>query len=183
MTRSELWPALPLSEWQDTYTTLHMWTQIVGKIRMTLSAPLNHWWHVTLYVSATGLTTGPIPYPGGVFELRFDFLQHELAIVTSEGGAVTLPLRAESVAEFYSGDDERSGDAGDRGGHPDEAAGGRRSRFRSIRMSATARTIPRRRIGSGGSWCRAAKVFDRFRSKFMGKYSPTHFFWGSFDLA
>ena len=75
MVESESWPPLPLHEWQDTYRTLHMWTQIVGKIRMTLSPPLNQWWHVTLYVNSRGLTTGPVPYPPGLFEIQFDFLR------------------------------------------------------------------------------------------------------------
>src|SRR5258708_635064 len=98
---NENWPALPLAEWQDTYTTLHMWTQIIGKIRMTLSPPLNHFWHVTLYVNARGLTTGPIPYPPGVFDIQFDFLQHELQIETSDGRRVVRALRPETVATFY----------------------------------------------------------------------------------
>jgi len=75
MAESESWPPLPLHEWQDTYRTLHMWTQIVGKIRMTLSPPLNQWWHVSLYVNSRGLTTGPVPYPPGLFEIQLDFLQ------------------------------------------------------------------------------------------------------------
>lgn len=80
-----------------------MWTQIVGKIRMALSPPLNHWWSVTLYVSSSGLTTGPIPYPPGLFEIQFDFARHELKISSSEGAAISRPLRAESVAAFYAG--------------------------------------------------------------------------------
>src|SRR5947209_19667064 len=103
MAPSEMWPPLPFDGWQDTYATLHMWTQIVGKIRMTLSAPLNHWWHVSLYISPSGLTTGPIPYPGGVFEIRFDFQEHELRIAASDGGAAMRPLKAQSVAAFYGG--------------------------------------------------------------------------------
>src|SRR5580658_10502687 len=103
MSDSPRWPSLPLHEWQDTYRTLHMWTQIVGKIRMTLSPPLNHWWHVTLYVNSRGLTTGPVPYPGGIFEIQFDFRNHALDIRSSEGAGVTRPLRAESVASFYGG--------------------------------------------------------------------------------
>src|ERR1019366_7225748 len=103
MSHSERWPPLPLHEWQDTYRTLHMWTQIVGKIRMALSPPMNHWWHVALYVNSRGLTTGPIPYPPGVFEIQFDFQKHEVNIFTSEGPSVSRPLRAESVANFYKG--------------------------------------------------------------------------------
>src|SRR5215471_7008650 len=102
MSAQNAWPALPLKEWQDTYRTLHMWTQIVGKIRMDLSAPLNHWWHVPLYVNSRGLTTGPIPYPRGIFEIQFDFQKHELGVFTSAGPSAARPLRAESVASFYA---------------------------------------------------------------------------------
>src|SRR5271168_2932144 len=84
MSNREHWPSLPLNDWQDTYRTLHMWTQIVGKIRMTLSPPLNHWWHVALYVNSRGLTTGPVPYPPGVFEIQLDFQNHAVRISTSE---------------------------------------------------------------------------------------------------
>jgi len=102
MSHADLWPPLPLDEWQDTYRTLHMWTQIVGKIRMTLSPPINHWWHVTLYINSHGLTTGPVPYPPGVFEIQFDFEKHAVNIFTSEGPGASRPLRAEppSTAAF-----------------------------------------------------------------------------------
>src|SRR5580658_7687775 len=103
MSNSQLWPALPLKEWQETYHTLHLWTQIIGKIRMELSAPLNHWWHVSLYVNSHGLTTGPVPYGSGVFEIQLDFQTHVLEISTSEGTRVSRPLKPESVADFYRG--------------------------------------------------------------------------------
>src|SRR5579862_9014531 len=89
---SDVWPALPLEEWRDTYATLHMWTQIVGKVRMALSPPVNHWWHVTLYVTARGLTTSPIPYGTRTFEVLFDFVDHNLLIQTSEGTSKALGL-------------------------------------------------------------------------------------------
>src|SRR5215813_14104199 len=100
---AECWPALPLHEWQDTYRTLHMWTQVVGKIRMTLAPPLNHWWHVTLYIDSAGLTTRPIPYGQTIFEIRFDFQKHLLNIATGGGASASRPLRAEPVATFYAG--------------------------------------------------------------------------------
>src|SRR5438132_4842743 len=103
MSHAERWPPLPLNEWQTTYRTLHMWTQIVGKVRMALSPPMNHWWHVALYVNCRGLTTGPVPYAPGVFEIQFDFQKHELDIRTSEGPGVSRPLRGESVAGFHNG--------------------------------------------------------------------------------
>ena len=103
MDGSDFWPPLPLKEWQDTYRTLHMWAQVVGKIRMALAPPLNHWWNVTLYVNSRGLTTGPIPYPPGLFEIEFDFRKHQLNISTTEGADLSRPLRPESVASFYGG--------------------------------------------------------------------------------
>src|ERR1700692_2307707 len=98
---SESWPALPLSAWADTYATLHMWTQIVGKTRLALSPRMNHWWEVPLYVTARGLTTSPIPYGGGVFEIQFDFIEHRLLIETSAGPTKTIPLAPKTVADFY----------------------------------------------------------------------------------
>src|SRR3989442_11913940 len=92
---TELWPSLPYEAWKDTYETLHMWTQIVGKVRLELSPPMNHWWQVTFYVTARGLTTSPIPVPGEqgrIFEVQFDFIDHNLLILTSDGTNRTLPL-------------------------------------------------------------------------------------------
>src|SRR6058998_2233233 len=95
------WPSLPLEEWKDTYATLHRWTQIVGKIRLTRTPWINHSWHVTLYLTARGLTTSPIPHPAGIFEIRFDFINHELHILKNDGAVRILTLRAQSVAKFY----------------------------------------------------------------------------------
>src|SRR5437879_7022701 len=95
------WPALPLSAWQDTRDTLHMWTQIVGKVRLALTPRLNHWWNVPLYLSARGLTTSAIHYAERTFELRFDFLTHELVLQLSDGRVKSLPLFPRSVADFY----------------------------------------------------------------------------------
>src|SRR5437764_2922381 len=97
----EAWPALPLDAWQDTYATLHMWTQIVGKVRLTLSPPVNHWWHVPLYVTSRGLTTSPIPYHTRFFEIDFDFVDHNLLINTSDGERKIIKLAPRSVADFY----------------------------------------------------------------------------------
>src|SRR6267154_4068700 len=88
---SDSWPELPLEAWRDTYATLHMWTQIVGKVRLALSPRVNHWWEVPLYVNARGLTTSAIPYKDGIFEVQFDFIEHKLAIETSWGASKTLP--------------------------------------------------------------------------------------------
>ncbi|MGI0051337.1 MAG: DUF5996 family protein, partial [Nitrososphaeraceae archaeon] len=95
------WPALPLEEWKDTYATLHMWTQIVGKIRLALTPPRNHWWNTTLYVTPRGLTTSPVPYNDRLFQIDFDFIDHLLVIETNEGSVKKISLRSQSVAEFY----------------------------------------------------------------------------------
>ena len=182
MSRSDLWPPLPLIEWQDTYRTLHMWTQIVGKIRMTLSPPMNHWWHVTLYVNARGLTTGPVPYAPGVFEVQFDFQKHELDILTSEGRGSSRPLRAESVAAFFGGVNEclaSLGIAVEINLKPQEIADPTPFDQDYAHCSYDAECAHRfwRILVASG------KVMERFRAKFTGKCSPVHFFWGSFDLA
>jgi uncharacterized protein DUF5996 len=182
MGEMERWPPLPLHEWKDTYRTLQMWMQIVGKIRMTLSPPMNHWWHVTLYVNSRGLTTGPIPYPPGVFEIQFDFQKHELNISTSEGASASRPLRPECVASFYGGIFEVLASLGitvEIDVDPQEVADGVPFDRDYTNCSYDAQYANRfwRILVS------SAKVFERFRAKFMGKCSPVHFFWGSFDLA
>src|SRR6202022_75610 len=97
---SGTWPALPFEAWKDTYATLHMWTRIVGKIRLTLTPWTNHSWHVTLYLTSRGLPTSPIPYGNNIFEIRFDFIDHELRIMNSDGAIRALKLRPQSVAKF-----------------------------------------------------------------------------------
>src|ERR1700722_12740230 len=98
----EAWPSLPLEAWEDTCKTLQLWTQIVGKIRMAQCAPINHWWHVTLYVTSRGLTTQPISYGNQIFEIDFDFLEHKLVISTSKGERRTIALAPRTVADFYN---------------------------------------------------------------------------------
>src|SRR6476620_3048757 len=98
---SNPWPPMPFAEWQDTAVTLHMWTQIVGKIRLKLSPWVNHSWHVTLYLTARGLTTSPIPFGGRVFQIDFDFVEHLLKLQTDDGREKTIPLAPKSVAQFY----------------------------------------------------------------------------------
>src|SRR6188768_4098403 len=99
--RDEVWPELPLAAWRDTYATLHMWTQIVGKLRLVQTPWVNHSWHVPLYVTARGLTTSPVPYEGRSFDVNFDFIDHKLYISTSEGGISRMELRPQTVADFY----------------------------------------------------------------------------------
>ena len=180
--QDHLWPACPLKEWKDTCATLHMWTQIVGKVRMALSPLCNHWWEVPLYVSSRGLTTSPIPYDAGIFEIQFDFINHSLVIQTSGGAIRTLRLSPRSVADFYG---ELMATLESLGVHvkiwttpvevPDPIP------FDQDRTHASydpeyANRFWRILVSSD-------TVFKQFRSRFIGKSSPVHFFWGSFDLA
>ena len=179
---SELWPELPFSAWKDTYATLHMWTQIVGKIRLALSPRLNHWWEVPFYVSPAGLTTSPIPYCGGIFEVQFDFIHHKLLIRTSQDMERVIALAPRSVADFYREFIEcmASLDV-----HvkiwkmpcevPDPIAFDRDTQHASYDPEYANR-FWRILVATD-------EIFKEFRSRFIGKSSPVHFFWGSFDLA
>jgi Family of unknown function (DUF5996) len=180
--QAQCWPELPFDSWKDTCATLHMWTQIVGKVRLRLTPLVNHWWNVPLYVSARGLTTSRIPYGDRCFEMRFDFLAHKLVLECSDGAVKSLALEPKSVAEFYREcmamlrsadvevniwkmpveipdpipfDEDRAHAAYDR-----ESV----EKFWRILQSVDS-------------------VLHEFRSGFIGKVSPVHFFWGSFDLA
>jgi len=183
MVESDLnWPALPLDAWQDTYSTLQLWTQIVGKVRMTLSPPLNHWWHATLYVNARGLTTSAIPYGGGTFEIQFDFVEHVLEIRTCDGAIRTLPLQPMAVADFYRsvmGQLHSLGIAVAIQTRPQELAN--KTPFdQDFEHRSYDREYAHR------FWrilISTENVMEEFRGRFVGKQSPVHFFWGSFDLA
>ncbi len=179
---SELWPLLPYDEWKETLDTLHMWTQIVGKVRMELSPFVNHWWHVTLYVTSRGLTTSPIPYQGSTFEVDFDFIDHNLFIQTSQGTSKAMPLIPRSVADFYREFMQA---------------------LRSLNINVTINTLPSEVANpircdedevhasydpeyANRFWrilVQTDNVLKAFRSHFIGKCSPVHFFWGSFDMA
>jgi len=179
---SEIWPSLPLEEWKDTYATLHMWTQIVGKIRLKLSAPVNHWWHVPLYVSARGLTTSAMPYHNRSFEIEFDFIDHNLLIKTSDLERKAIPLAPRSVADFYQELMQTLRSIGIEvkiSPKPDEVQ--EPIPFAEDRAHASYDAEYANRF-----WrilVQADRVFKEFRSGFIGKCSPVHFFWGSFDLA
>ncbi|HEY7353742.1 MAG TPA: DUF5996 family protein [Terriglobales bacterium] len=180
--KSDSWPELPLSQWQDTYHTLHMWTQIVGKVRMALTPLINHWWNVPLYVTARGLTTSPIPYRDKPFELRFDFLDHQLVLQMSDGSRQMLPLTSRPVADFYRDVLQMLHSAGIevKIWHmpvevPDPIP------FNEDRIHKSYDPESAQKF-----WrilLRVQSVFEEFRSRFTGKCSPIHFFWGSFDLA
>jgi hypothetical protein len=182
MSTIQSWPSLPLHEWKDTYHTLHLWTQIIGKIRMTLSPPLNHWWHVTLYVNSRGLTTGPVPYGLGTFEIQLDFQKHTVEISTSEGTSVCRPLKPQSVAAFYGSilDCLASlGIAVHINPKPQEIAV-------AIPFDSDLTNSSYDPEYANRFWrilVSTAKVMEQFRGQFIGKCSPVHFFWGSFDLA
>ena len=180
--RTECWPPLPLDSWKDTYATLHLWTQMVGKVRLRLTPLVNHWWNVPLYVSARGLTTSQIPYGDRAFELRFDFIRHQLVLETSDALVKTMPLAPRSVADFYQGfmDLLRSANINVKIWRmpveiPDPTP------FDQDRVHASYDPQSVERF-----WrilLSVDAVFQEFRSKFIGKSSPVHFFWGSFDLA
>lgn len=180
--RDAIWPALSLAAWQDTYATLHMWTQIVGKVRLALSPPLNHWWQVTLYVTPRGLTTSSIPYATRTFEVAFDFLDHTLWTLSSDGARRAMGLYPRSVADFYR-----------------EFT----SLLRSLGIEVTINPLPQEVANpircdddeehaaydatyANRYWrilLQSDRVLQQFRTRFLGKSSPVHFFWGAFDLA
>lgn len=180
------WPSLIWDEWKDTADTLHMWTQIVGHTRLVLSPPQNHWWHVTLYVTPRGLTTGPVPYPAGgygeCFDVEFDFVDHRLVIRLSSGAVKVLPLRPQSVAEFYR---EYMATLDSLGiqvtihSIPDEVANPIPFAEDTVHASYDLDAAHR-------FWrvlMQSSLVFREFQTNWLGKASPVHFFWGSFDLA
>lgn len=182
MTGSGVWPNLPLAEWQDTCETLHMWTQIVGKTRLALAPMVNHWWQVPLYVSARGLTTSAIPFNGRSFQVDFDFIDHNLLVRESGGGTRGIPLIARPVAEFY------------REYMAVLAALGLRVKIWPVPVEVP-QPIPFTEDREHASYdpeyanrfwralSQADRLLSDFRGQFIGKSSPVHFFWGSFDLA
>jgi hypothetical protein len=176
------WPALPLAAWSDTYATLHMWTQIVGKIRLKQSPPANHWWQVTLHVTARGLTTTTIPYGERTFQIDFDFIDHLLVVRTGEGDIRTLPLRPQSVATFYRSLMAALASLGIEvkiWTMPVEVPDPIRFEEDEVHHAYDAKYAQR-------FWrilVQVDRVFKEFSCRFMGKCSPVHFFWGSFDLA
>ncbi|HEX4113458.1 MAG TPA: DUF5996 family protein [Stellaceae bacterium] len=180
--QSERWPALPYATWRDTAATLQLWTQIVGKLRLAQTPWLNHSWHTTLYVTVRGLTTSPIPYDGGIFAAEFDFIAHRLFIRTDRGAERSIALRPVTVADFYA-----------------EAM----AALSQLGMPCAINTMPNElpdaipfdqdRIHKSYDadyaqrfWrvlVQTDRIFKQFRTGFLGKASPVHFFWGSFDLA
>jgi uncharacterized protein DUF5996 len=177
------WPALPFAAWSDTCATLHLWTQVVGKIRLAKAPMTNHWWQVPLYVTCRGLTTSPIPYDGRRnFQIDFDFIDHCLRIEASDGRSESLPLEPCAVADFYRGVMDR---------------------LTVLGLKVPIWTVPvelpdpvpfeqdRAHAAYDPNWAQqfwrvlvdADRVLKQCRSRFIGKASPVHFFWGSFDMA
>ena len=180
---SQAWPALPLEAWSETCATLHMWTQIVGKIRLAQSPWINHSWHVTLYVTARGLTTSPIPMAAATFEIDFDFIDHQLIVQVSDGRVARLAARtADRWPTFYGGSWRRCASSACMWismANPTKFP----TRSVSTRTSLTARTIAEYANRFWRILVQADRVFKEFRGRFIGKCSPVHFFWGAPDLA
>ena len=178
----EVFPPLKLAEWEATKDTLQLWTQIVGKIRLVQTPLVNHFWNVTLYVSARGLTTSAMPYDKGVFEIEFDFIEHNLLIKTSIGETAKIKLEPKSVKQFYEETMATLDSLGIRPEihtAPDEIPNAIPFDEDDTHQSYDAEYANR-------FWqilIRVDRVFAEFRGKFIGKVSPVHFFWGSFDLA
>lgn len=180
--RPEAWPALPLDAWQDTCATLHMWSQVVGKVRLEKTPPVNHWWHVPLYLTSRGLTTSPIPDADRTFQIDFDFIDHRLAIATSDGAGREIPLRPMSVADFHR-----------------ETMKALTELEIEVEIWPVAVEVPEPipfpedrvhaaydQVWANRFWhalAQADRVTKAFRDDFLGKASPVHFFWGGFDLA
>ena len=179
---ADVWPDLPLAEWQDTCATLQLWTQVVGKIRLAQAPMLNHWWQVPLYVSTRGLTTSPISFGSRNLQIDFDFIEHRVAISMSDGRSDSMALRPRSVADFH-----------------DEL----KKRLAALGLAVKIWTMPveipdaiaferdTTHASYDGEYAnrfwrvlvQCDRIFKQFRSRFLGKASPVHFFWGSFDLA
>lgn len=175
------WPALPFEEWRETCDTLHMWTQIAGKVKLELAPFLNHWWEVAFYVTPRGLTTAAVPYGNRTFEINFDFIDHNLSIVTSDDARKFLPLIPRSVADFYQ-----------------EFMATLRALEIDVTINTTPAEIPdpipfeQDQIHASydpayaNRWWRIMvqvdKLLQRYRTPFVGKSSPVLFYWGSFDL-
>ena len=182
MNSGDTWPSLPFAEWKETCATLHMWTQIVGKVRLALTPWTNHSWHVTLYVTARGLTTSPIPHGTRAFQIDFDFIDHRLSIATADGEKREFELKPQSVAVFY---------------------GKTMSILQELKLPVSINTAPNEIPNpipferdevhraydpeyANRFWrvlLQTDRVFKEFRSRFCGKCSPVHFFWGAPDLA
>lgn len=175
------WPALRVEDWEPTRRSLHMWTQVVGKVRMAHAPLLNHWWQVPLYVSPRGLTTSAIPVGRRSFDMEFDFVDHALRVRVSDGGAATIDLRDTSVSRFYQAVLDTLSNLG----IDAQISGGPNEVDPAIPFAEDSHTgyDPSAANAFWRQLVQADRVIGRFRARFVGKVSPVHFFWGSFDLA
>ena len=178
----DLLPALPLESWKDTLATLHMWTQVVGKVRLKLCPLVNHFWNVPFYLTARGMTTGPMPYRQGTVEVRFDFIENKLLIETSEGRVAAIALKPQSVAQFYKMFMDALVGLGvtvkiwtTPCEIPDSTP------FEQDQIHAAYDPEAVHKFWRILAW--VDQILQQFRAGFLGKVSPVHFFWGSFDLA
>jgi Family of unknown function (DUF5996) len=181
-TSADVWPAIPLAEWAETRDTLHLWTQIVGKVRLVQTPWINHAWHCTLYVTARGLTTSPIPHGQRVFQIDFDFIEDELAVTTAAGERKAIGLEPRSVATFY----RELMDILEALKLPVKIHPHASEIPETIDLSEDRRHrtyVPEHATRFWLALISSQRVFQRFRSRFIGKCSPIHFFWGGFDLA
>jgi hypothetical protein len=176
------WPGLVADDWSEVRATFHMWTQIVGKIRMACAPMLNHWWHVTLYVSPRGLTTGPVPHDGGLFDIEFDLVADRLVLRHSDGGERVVPLRPMTVAVFYAEVMDALGELGIEvsihasPNEVDPAIPFALDTTHAAYDGESVRAFWRQLV-------QADRLLGEFRAGFIGKASPVHFFWGAMDLA
>jgi hypothetical protein len=181
-TSQELLPELPFDSWSDTQATLHMWTQIVGKVRLELSPLVNHWWNVPLYLTARGMTTSAMPYASGTLEIQFDFIDHKLLLETSDGRVIAIPLSPQTVADFYkkfmAALNELNVDV-KIWTLPCELPNPIPFEQDQVHASYDAAAV--HKFWRILAW--VDQVFKEFRAGFLGKVSPVHFYWGSFDLA
>ena len=181
-TNPDLLPALPFDSWKDTLATLHMWTQVVGKLRLKLCPLVNHFWNVTFYQTARGMTTEAMPYESGTVEVRFDFIDHKLLIETDQGRTAEIALKPQSVAEFYTKFMAAIANLGVTTKiwtMPCEVPNP--TPFEQDQAHASYDPEAVNKFWRITVW--VDQVFQEFRAEFIGKVSPVHFFWGSFDLA
>jgi hypothetical protein len=178
----EAWPSLPFDAWSETCATLHMWFQIVGKIRLSQSPQVNHSWNATFYVTTRGLTTSPIPYGDRVFQVDFDFVNHRLTLQSNDGRESVLKLEAQSVAAFYSALMAEMGKLDFNVkiySKPNEVP----DAIPFAQDEAHCAYDPEYANRFWRILVQADRVFKEFRARFIGKCSPVHFFWGAPDLA
>ena len=182
MSEKAIWPDLPLAAWSETCDTLHLWTQIVGKMRIALTPLINHWWNATFLVTGRGLAAPAMPYAGRALDVIFDFVNHRLIIETSDGGVESIALKAMAVADFYNEFMQRLQRLGI-GIHirtmPSEIENA--IPFNQDRIHAQYDPVYAQKFWL--ALLQANRVMNEFRARFIGKASPVHFFWGSFDLA